>query len=68
MAKALRASLLVLLLAGSAQAGWMQNGSPVPPPQTNEVEQTAEGDTLDEAEGSLAGFALNLLLGVLTLP
>jgi hypothetical protein len=32
MFKVIRASLLVLLLACSAQAGEMQNGSPQPPP------------------------------------
>lgn len=31
MSKAIRASALVLLLACSAQAGWIQNGSPAPP-------------------------------------
>jgi hypothetical protein len=32
MRKAIRASVLVLLLTAPAQAGWMQNGSPEPPP------------------------------------
>ena len=32
MGKAIRASALILLLACSAQAGWMGNGSPEPPP------------------------------------
>jgi hypothetical protein len=32
MGKAIRASALILLLACSAQAGWMGNESPAPPP------------------------------------
>lgn len=32
MLKAIRVSTLILLLACSAQAGYMQNGSPEPPP------------------------------------
>jgi hypothetical protein len=32
MSKAIRASALVLLLACSAQAGWMPNDTPAPPP------------------------------------
>lgn len=32
MGKVIRASVLVLLLAGSAHAGWGQNDSPVPAP------------------------------------
>lgn len=32
MGKAIRASALTLLLACSAQAGWMGNESPAPPP------------------------------------
>lgn len=32
MGKAIRASALILLLACSAQAGWMGNDSPAPPP------------------------------------
>ncbi|HEX8338051.1 MAG TPA: hypothetical protein VF621_15045 [Pyrinomonadaceae bacterium] len=35
MGKAIRASALILLLACSAQAGWMGNGSPVPPPPSD---------------------------------
>lgn len=75
MTKALRVSLLVLLLTGTARAGWMPNGSPQPPqPPTQEEQQTTtdesttEGDTPDEAEVSLTEITLSLLLGVLTLP
>jgi hypothetical protein len=34
MSKAIRASVLVLLLTCPAQAGWIQNDSPAPPPQS----------------------------------
>lgn len=75
MTKALRVSLLVLLLAGTARAGWMPNGSPQPPPpppqeeqQTSANESTTEDDAPDESAASLTEITLNLLLGVLTLP
>lgn len=37
MRKAIQASALVLLLACSAQAGWIQNGSPEPSPTPTPV-------------------------------
>ncbi len=47
MVKAIRASVLVLLLACSAQAGIMQNETPAPPPPAEPAatsdETTADG-------------------------
>lgn len=48
MSKAIRASVLVLLLACSAQAGWIQNGvadapPPPPPPATAVQGPTTDG-------------------------
>ncbi len=40
MGKTIRASLLILLLSCSAQAGYMPNGSPGPPPQPVSVAQS----------------------------
>lgn len=72
MGKAIRASVLVLLLACSAHAGWIQNDSPAPPPppaQTVNVAQepTTGSDTQSEAEADLTDVALNLLNSVLAL-
>lgn len=67
MGKTIRASVLVLLLACSAQAGWIQNGSPAPPPPpTNAVQEptdeaTTDGDIQNDAPGGLAQIALDLL-------
>ena len=47
MGKAIRASVLVLLLACSAQAGWIHTpvtGPPPPAPAVVEQEPTADGD------------------------
>jgi hypothetical protein len=65
MSKALRASLLVLLMACSAQAGYMPNGSPEPPdtPPAASVaqEQTTDGDISTTSAGSLTQIVLDLL-------
>jgi hypothetical protein len=69
MGKAIRASVLVLLLACSTSAGIMQNGSPAPepppPPSTQSVQEpTTEGQeatTEVEPQNLLVGIALNLL-------
>ncbi len=76
MGKAIRASALILLLACSAQAGWMGNGSPEPPPSQPAVmsneppapqptgavdEPTSDGETGDGAAASLTEAALDLL-------
>ena len=63
MGKAIRASLLILLLACSARAGYMPNGSPEPPPSqpvtaqegyipndtstSSQPTSTADGPTVD---------------------
>ncbi len=59
MSKALRASVLVVLLACSARAGWMQNGSPEPPPA---APSAAQEDTKEITDGdSLTEIVLSLL-------
>lgn len=74
MGKAIRASLLVLLFACSAQAGYMPNESPTPPPPAtwpNEPptelqpwgtveETTTKGWLGNEAAASLTQVALDL--------
>ena len=70
MAKAIRASVLVLLLACSAQAGHIHNdvtGTPPPPPSITQEEQAAEGEMQNGAEGSLTETVLTVLESVLTL-
>jgi hypothetical protein len=74
MGKAARASLLILLLACSAQAGFMPNETPTPPPsqpcvaqeglmpnETTVGEPTASGVMGRETEISLSQVALELL-------
>jgi hypothetical protein len=73
MLKAIRVSTLILLLACSAQAGYMQTGSPQPPPPSqpastvNEptdatvVEPTADGIVQNDAQSSLTQIALEML-------
>ncbi|HZG52482.1 MAG TPA: hypothetical protein VEZ40_10130 [Pyrinomonadaceae bacterium] len=78
MGKAIRTSALILLLACSAQAGWMGTGfadPPPPPPPPVEQETTSNaqepsegGDTEDEATDSLTQTILELLAGVFSLP
>jgi hypothetical protein len=74
MGKAIRTSTLILLLACSAQAGWMVNGvaDPPPPPVEQETPRTVQeptegGDTQDEATASLTQTVLDLLAGVFSL-
>ena len=43
MVKVIRASALILLLACSAQAGWMGNGSPEPPPPSQPTSAAVTG-------------------------
>jgi len=70
MGKATRASLLVLILAGSAQAGWIQNGvngtSPDPPPDAAE-EQTANGSIQSDDPEGFTETVLSLLESALSL-
>lgn len=70
MRKTIRASVMILLLACSAQAGWMPNGSPTPPPQpaTTVQEPTdaprepmTQATTEDGTQGTLTQIALDLL-------
>jgi hypothetical protein len=63
MGKAFRASLLVLLLACSAQAGYMPNGSPDPTPPLASAEQepSLDGNIPNDAPNSLTELTLDLL-------
>jgi hypothetical protein len=62
MGKAIRASVLVLLLACSARADWMANGSPAPPQPANAVqEQTTDGDISTMSADGLTQLALDML-------
>lgn len=73
MLKTIRVSALILLLACSAQAGYMQNGSPEPPPppsqpansvqELSEVpdEPTVNGYMQNEAPSGLTQIALEML-------
>jgi hypothetical protein len=71
MLKAARVSILVLLLACSAQAGYMQTGSPEPPPPqrtstanepTDEAEETtANGNMQNDTTSCLMQIALEML-------
>jgi hypothetical protein len=73
MVKAIRVPVLILLLAGSTQAGYMPNGSaqptPTPTPEPTyfiEEESAKEEPTNDMAE-SLAEAALSVLNTMLAL-
>ena len=74
MLKIIRASVFVLVLACSAQAGEMQNGVPQPPPpppgeivleETTAV--TAEEDMSNDLADTLTAAALSVLDDVLAL-
>jgi hypothetical protein len=65
MSKAIRASVLILLLSCSAQAGYIPNETPVPPPSQSTVaaqETTTDGYIPNEAADSLTQLALDLLV------
>ena len=66
MGKAIRTSALILLLACSAQAGWMGTGVAPPPPPTP-VEQETTNTVQEPTEGSLTQTVLDLLAGVFSL-
>jgi len=73
MGKTVRASALVLLLACSTYAGEIQNGvTGTPPPPTNAVQeqQTADGDIQNGAPDSFTETVLSVIerVLVLTLP
>jgi hypothetical protein len=68
MVKAIRASVLVLLLACSAQAGWIQNEKPAPPPsqpasavQEPTTVATVEDGTQGTFQRTVTQTALELL-------
>ncbi len=70
MGKAIRACTLVLLLACSARAGIIQNGSPEPPPPPSPSTQSVQEPTTEEPEATTEAeteillairIALNLL-------
>lgn len=58
MVKVIRASALVLLLACSAQAGYMQNDAPAPPPPAPPVSARQE-PTNSPQEMSANGYMQN---------
>jgi hypothetical protein len=66
MGKAIRTSALILLLACSAQAGWMGTGF-APPPTPETVEQETTSTVQEPTEGSLTQTVLDLLAGVFSL-
>jgi hypothetical protein len=74
MGKAIRASALVLLLACSAQAGWMPNDMPAPPPPAQPASavqeptggevttgETIPGEIPNATTDTLTQIALDLL-------
>jgi hypothetical protein len=71
MGKSLRASVLVLLLACSAQAGYIQNdrsGTPPTPPPSAEQEEPTTDDTGEPGEpDSFTETLLSVLESVLAL-
>jgi len=72
MRKTLGVSLLVLLLAGSASADIMPNGSPQPPPQQPSAsvtqEPTTNGYIPNDVANGMTQIALNLLAILPSLP
>jgi hypothetical protein len=71
MGKAIRASLLVLLLACSAQAGYMPNDAPAPPPPSQPAnaaqEPPAAATTEDGTQGTFQGGVTRIALDLLAL-
>ena len=72
MLKTIRVSALILLLACSAQAGYMQTGSPEPPPPSQPAtsiqeptdtlqESTEDGYIQNDAPSGLTQIALEVL-------
>ena len=64
MAKAALASVLILLLACSAQAGWGHNdvaARPPSSPQTSAAQEPTGGEIPNDVPYSLTGIALDLL-------
>lgn len=69
MSKAIRASALVFLLACSAYAGDIQNGSPQPPAQPSNAvqEPTENGDIQNGIADAITDATLTVLNNVLAL-
>jgi hypothetical protein len=78
MVKVIRASALILLLACSAQAGYMQNEVPAPPPPPSPAntapeptaatqEPTANGIMQNDAAESLTQITLDVLAALQSL-
>ena len=59
MLKTIRVSTLILLLACSAQAGYMQNGSPAPPPPPSQPATAAQEPTDTSQETNANGIIQN---------
>lgn len=66
MSKALRASVLVLLLVCPARAGWMPNGSPEPPPAAPSTLQQETAGNANDAQGGSANSLTDIVLGLLS--
>ena len=70
MSKTIRASALILLLACSARAGYIPNGSPAPPAPQNVAQGPAEGGEIQAplwVEEVAAETLLSVITGVLAL-
>lgn len=71
MSRAFRASVLILILTSSAQAGWIQNGSSAapPPPSITAEEATMDGEIQNPltVEETTAGTFLTIVTSVLAL-
>jgi hypothetical protein len=67
MGKAIRASALIFLLACSAHAGWMGNGSPAPPPEPvpTPTSVTQASTTTDEDTTGATDTLTQIVLAVL---
>ena len=67
MGKAIRASVLVLVLCSIAHAGYIPNDAPTPPPPpaqpitSTELQTTTEDKTQDFTSGTVTQIALDLL-------
>jgi hypothetical protein len=66
MGKTIRASVLMLLLACSARAGYMQNDVKQPPPDATQA-ATADSQIQNDASASLAETVLSVLESLLSL-
>jgi hypothetical protein len=70
MGKTVRASVLVLFLACSAHAGDIQNGitgTPPPPQNATQEQQTVDGDIQNGVADSLSETVLSVIERVLVL-